>query len=71
MKTVGKSALSAVFGTFLFGLMLFAPAWTFDYWQAWAFLVVFGLTTLIPSLYLLRTNPAALDRRMRTGTPET
>lgn len=51
----------------MFLAMLFWPAGTFSYWQAWVFLVVFALSTLIPSLYLLRTNPAALERRMRTG----
>ena len=59
-------------GLVVFGLTLFLPAWTFDYWQAWVFLVVFVLSTWIPSLYLLRTNPAALRRRMRAGpTAET
>ena len=52
--------------------MLFLPAWTFDYWQAWVFLAVFAVSTWVPSLYLLRTNPAALQRRMRGGpTAET
>lgn len=67
MKTVGKWALSAALGVVAFGLILFWPAGTFHYWQAWAFLVVFALSTWIPSLYLLRTNPAALQRRMRAG----
>jgi protein-S-isoprenylcysteine O-methyltransferase Ste14 len=51
----------------MFGSMLFLPAGTFNYWQAWVFLAVFALSTLTPSIYLLRTNPAALERRMRTG----
>ena len=52
--------------------MLFLPAWTFDYWQAWVFLAVFAVSTWVPSLYLLRTNPAALQRRMHGGpTAET
>jgi protein-S-isoprenylcysteine O-methyltransferase Ste14 len=57
----------------VFGSMLFLPAGTFNYWQAWVFLVVvFALGTLIPSIYLLRTNPVALQRRMRGGpTAET
>jgi protein-S-isoprenylcysteine O-methyltransferase Ste14 len=54
-------------GLVVFGLMLFLPAGTFSYWQAWVFLVVFVLSTWIPSIYLLRTNPAALQRRMRAG----
>ena len=72
MKTVPKVVAFSIVGTVMFGLMLFLPAATFNYWQAWVFLVVFGLSTLIPSIYLLRTNPAALERRMRTGpTAET
>ncbi|MGO8962325.1 methyltransferase family protein [Mycobacterium sp.] len=47
--------------------MLFLPAGTFHYWQAWVFLAVFALATWIPSVYLIRTNPAALERRMRAG----
>jgi protein-S-isoprenylcysteine O-methyltransferase Ste14 len=67
MKTVGKSVLSAIVGLAGFGLMLFLPAGTFSYWQAWVFLTVFALATWIPSVYLLRNNPAALERRMRVG----
>jgi protein-S-isoprenylcysteine O-methyltransferase Ste14 len=67
MKTVGKLALSAILGLAAFGLMLFLPAGTFDYWHAWVFLAVFALATWIPSVYLMRTNPAALERRMRAG----
>src|ERR1700758_1316627 len=56
----------------VFGLMLFLAAGTFNYWQAWVFLVVFALSTWIPSSYLLRKNPVALERRMRAGpTAET
>ncbi len=56
----------------VFGSMLFLAAGTFNYWQAWVFLLVFALATWIPSVYLLRTNPVALQRRMRGGpTAET
>lgn len=67
MTTLGKGLVSAVFGLVAFGLLLFLPAGTFHYWQAWVFLAVFALCTWIPSVYLLRTNPAALERRMRAG----
>ena len=67
MKTVPKVMAFAIVGTVMFASMLFLPAGTFNYWRAWVFLVVFSLSTLIPSMYLLRTNPAALERRMRTG----
>lgn len=49
------------------GLLLFVPAGTFDYWQAWAFLAVFAVTAWLPSIYLQITNPVVLERRMRSG----
>lgn len=67
MKTAGKSLLSASLGLISFGLLLFVPAGTLHYWQAWVFLAVFAGSTWIPVVYLMRTNPAALDRRMRVG----
>ncbi|GFG75050.1 methyltransferase family protein [Mycobacterium botniense] len=67
MKTLGKGAVSSALGLAAFGLTLFLPAGTLHYWQAWAFLAVFALSTWIPSIYVLRTNPAALERRMRAG----
>ncbi len=71
MNTVGKALVSATLGLVAFGLMLFLPAGTFDYWQAWVFLAVFAVATWIPSVYLMRTNPAALERRMRGPFAET
>jgi protein-S-isoprenylcysteine O-methyltransferase Ste14 len=71
MKTAAKGALYAALGLVAFGAMLFPPAGTFHYWQAWVFLAVFALSTWIPSVYLMRTNPAALERRMRGPLAET
>jgi protein-S-isoprenylcysteine O-methyltransferase Ste14 len=45
--------------------MLFLPAGTFDYWQAWVLIALFTLPTWILSIYMLRNNPAALERRLR------
>ncbi|MBS9535167.1 isoprenylcysteine carboxylmethyltransferase family protein [Mycobacterium sp. M1] len=67
MKVVVKGALSAILGLAFFAVLIFPPAGTFDYWQAWVFLAVFAISTWIPSVYLMRHNPAALERRMRVG----
>jgi protein-S-isoprenylcysteine O-methyltransferase Ste14 len=71
VKTTAKGLLSAALGLVVFGALLFLPAGTFHYWQAWVFLAVFALSTWIPSVYLTRTNPAALERRMRGPLAET
>ncbi len=54
-------------GLVVFGLLVFWPAGTFDYWRGWAFIAVFAASTLIPSVYLAVKNPEALRRRMQAG----
>jgi protein-S-isoprenylcysteine O-methyltransferase Ste14 len=49
------------------GVLLFMPAGTFNYWQAWAFLAVVALAACLPSIYLQIAHPVALQRRMRSG----
>ena len=72
MKSIPKVLVLGLVELVVLGLMLFLAAFTFNYWQAWVFLAVLALSTWIPSIYLLRTNPVALQRRMRGGpTAET
>ena len=49
------------------GALLFLPAWTFNYWQAWIFLGVFGLSSLAVTVYLMKNDPRLLERRMHGG----
>jgi len=67
MKLIAQSLASAVFGLLFFAVLLFIPAGTLSYWQAWVFIAVFMVATLVPSGYLAVKNPAALRRRMRAG----
>jgi protein-S-isoprenylcysteine O-methyltransferase Ste14 len=67
MKTTIRLTASSIFGLAILGLLLFVPAGTLNYWQAWVFIGVFTAATIIPSIYLARTNPAALQRRMHGG----
>jgi protein-S-isoprenylcysteine O-methyltransferase Ste14 len=67
VKTIPKMLVFAVVEFVVFGAMLFFPAGTFNYWQAWVFLAVVGVSAWIPAVYLLRMNPAALEARMRGG----
>lgn len=54
---------------FLISLMglLFLPAWTLDYWQAWLFLAVFFAPVLAITAYLLSNDPKLLESRMKAG----
>lgn len=49
------------------GLLLFVPAGTIQYWQAWTYLAIFAGASLFTSLYLLKKDPALLQRRMSGG----
>ncbi len=62
-----KVLVSGLVQLVLIGVLLFVPAGTVDYWQAWVFLAVVAVSTVIPSMYVQRTNPAAMQRRMRGG----
>jgi protein-S-isoprenylcysteine O-methyltransferase Ste14 len=67
-----KAVASSLFGFVYFGVLLFLPAGTFNYWQAWVFIAIFTLVTAVPSLYWALKRPEILRRRMNAGpTAET
>ena len=47
--------------------LLFIPARTLDYWQAWTFLAVYFGSSLAITLYLMKNDPKLLERRMSGG----
>ena len=51
----------------VFFALLFAPAWTLDYWQAWLYGFVFIATTSAIGLYFLKRDPKVVARRMTVG----
>ena len=72
MKLALRTSAAMMFSVVFFGVALFVPAGTVDYWQAWVFITVFLTATMVPSAYLAVRNPAAMARRMKAGpTAET
>jgi protein-S-isoprenylcysteine O-methyltransferase Ste14 len=67
MNTGLKAIASSVLGFVYFGVLLFLPAGTFNYWQAWVFIAVFTATTGGPSIYWAVKRPEVLRRRMNAG----
>jgi protein-S-isoprenylcysteine O-methyltransferase Ste14 len=49
------------------GILLLAPAWTLDYWQAWVYLLVFAASSALITIYLWRNDPKLLERRTNAG----
>jgi len=48
-------------------LLLFAAAGTVRYWPAWLYLVIFFGAGTLTTIYLMREDPALLQRRMSGG----
>ena len=67
MPPAVKLATSSILGVLAFCALLFVPAGTLSFWQGWAFIAVFLSMSLIPSLFLNRIDPAAVERRRKAG----
>ncbi len=67
MKTAVQVTTSSVLALALIGVALFWPAGTFDYWQAWLFLGIFVVLSVVYTLYVGIRFPEVLRRRMNAG----
>ena len=66
-----KTVLARFGGAFLLlCAMFFLPAGTFAYWQAWVWMAVLFIPMIGVLVYLIRKDPALMERRMRTREPE-
>jgi protein-S-isoprenylcysteine O-methyltransferase Ste14 len=61
-----KLWLSLVISFIVIALMLFLPAGTIDYWQAWVYFGV-GAVTSIPLVLYIARDPILLENRTRGG----
>jgi protein-S-isoprenylcysteine O-methyltransferase Ste14 len=58
--------------TLVMGLLVFVPAGSLRFWQAWVYLAVFFEASALVTLDLMKRDPALLRRRVRGGpTAET
>jgi len=67
MKNAARTVFYTAIGYVLFGALLFWPAGTFDYWQAWVFLASLAVLSIPYTVYLLVEKPEVLDRRIKSG----
>ena len=62
-----RAWLGFAFLAVVMGLLLFVPAGTIHYWQAWAYLGIFFGASLLITLDLLKRDPGLLERRLSAG----
>jgi len=58
---------STVLGAIAMAALLFVPAGTLGYWQAWVFVAVFTGASSAIGIYLALKDPELLERRMQVG----
>jgi protein-S-isoprenylcysteine O-methyltransferase Ste14 len=68
VNVLNKKALGGLLCLFVvMSSLLFIPASTLHYWQAWTFLAVYFAWSCTITLYLMKRDPGLLERRMRGG----
>jgi protein-S-isoprenylcysteine O-methyltransferase Ste14 len=68
MNTLNRKAIGGLLILVLvLAAVLFVPAWTLDYWQAWAFLAIHSTSSLAITVYLMKKDRKLLERRMNGG----
>jgi len=66
-KLIIPTLRTFLIGSVALGLVLFLPAWTLTYWQAWVFIVVFMSSVSAIGVYLSIKDPVLLERRKNVG----
>ncbi len=64
MRAIGTRFIP---GVLIIGLMLFGPAGTFNYWQAWLYCGILFTMVFVVIIYFFRRDPALLRRRMENS----
>jgi len=68
MKSLAAKALAVFVKRILIvSLLLFIPAWSLAFWQAWIFLILFFGSHLTIIVYFLRKDPGLVERRLKGG----
>jgi len=69
-KLVRMAIVRYVGGFLALSAILFIPAGTLDYWEAWVYLAILFIPMFFVLLYLLRNDPDLLERRFRMREKE-
>ena len=59
-----KAIVRYIFGVLLVGILLFIPAGTFNYWNAWLFMGILFIPMFIAGIILMIKNPMLLKSRL-------
>jgi protein-S-isoprenylcysteine O-methyltransferase Ste14 len=67
MTLSSRAWLSLAVLALVMGFVLFVTAGTVRYWQGWTYLAVFFASSALLTIFVIRRDPALLERRMSGG----
>ena len=70
MKLLFQAILKFILGVFMIGLLLFLPAGTFNYWNAWLLMGLLFIPMFIAGIILWIKNPDLLKKRLNAKEKE-
>ncbi len=60
-----QAILKFVLGVVVIGMLIFLPAGTFDYWNAWLFMGILFIPMLFAGIAMMIKNPKLLKKRLK------
>lgn len=66
-KLILPTMTNFLLGVIALGVVLFLPAWTLNFWQAWVFILVFLVLVTLTGVYFSIKDPALMERRKQAG----
>ncbi len=70
-KLFCQAVIKFIMGVLVVGILLFLPAGTFDYWQAWLLLAVLFIPMLSAGIVMILKSPELLRKRLNVDEKET
>ena len=68
MQKLTKKAITGLIRLqIIMAVMLFAPAWTLRFWEAWVFWLLFSVLSACVTFYFLKHDPGLVERRLKVG----
>lgn len=69
-KLFAQAISKYLLGVILVGAILFLPAWSFCYWNAWLFMGILFVPMFIAGIIMLGKNPELLQKRLEAKEKE-
>ncbi len=70
-KLFCQAIIKFIMGGLIVGVLLFLPAGTFDYWQAWLLIAILFIPMFFAGIVMTLKNPELLQKRLNANEGET